>query len=462
MSQSARTPKVLRELDVFISDELDLYLLQFPLRPQKAGVPRIKKARFKPKHNVLELGVDHEVRDRGDSIKMTSTVVANNRSLGIGVLKDGALHITPLQNVIQMRPSVKEMQASYVPPTGLEGVMGGGLEHLKPNPVHVKEEEPKTRLARQSSSNYDEDDDGSEYGPDDENDEGGDNEHEGNEVKDEPLGTRSPVVPLRKENERQQNTRLMSYAHHSESKDGESFNELDVYTQEHPLTGEEFDKLFYNAQNKGGKDVIMSRLKAARDKIAEAEEKIRVERDADRELERKREHDSLEMARQIALRMESKGTLAKSQATLDAEAEAAREKEAKKAKAAARKPRVQVAVKTKKKTADKEKGITANDQEKKKEKAPVKKANAATKSTVSSSSSATTKTRSGSMASTGSKDGTTSNTNTRRKTAPSFPQPAQMLNDIYNTDDTVMDDDGDELVYGREGYRDNEQDEEED
>ena len=96
---------VVRELDVFVTDgkALDMYILQFPLRPLHAPPPDVIEARFKPQHEVLELGVNHGAME--DTMRMLSTKVAQGTNLGVGVLRDNSLHITTVKEVLQLRPS---------------------------------------------------------------------------------------------------------------------------------------------------------------------------------------------------------------------------------------------------------------------------------------------------------------------------------------------------------------------
>jgi len=118
--------EVVRELDVFVSDNIELYLMQFPLRPVHAPHQEINGARWKNKHQILELSLNHPVMQ--EPLKMCSTTVAQGTNLAIGVLKDDALHISPLREVLQMRPSFKDL----LPPArgGEDGgtVSGGAFQ----------------------------------------------------------------------------------------------------------------------------------------------------------------------------------------------------------------------------------------------------------------------------------------------------------------------------------------------
>lgn len=110
--------EVIRELDVYVTDSsLDLFLLQFPLRPIYAEPPHIQAARFKPNHKRIEIeipftssnaamGGDHGLINQ----KFHSATVARGTCLAAAVIRDNAMHITSLQEAMQLRPSFKSMQ----------------------------------------------------------------------------------------------------------------------------------------------------------------------------------------------------------------------------------------------------------------------------------------------------------------------------------------------------------------
>lgn len=108
---------VVRELDVYVTDStLDLFLLQFPLRPIYAEPPLIPAARFKPVHKRIEIEVPFAsnnplVSDHGQiNQKFHSATVARGTCLAAAVIRDNAMHITSIQDVLQLRPSFKSMQ----------------------------------------------------------------------------------------------------------------------------------------------------------------------------------------------------------------------------------------------------------------------------------------------------------------------------------------------------------------
>ena len=109
---------IIREIDVFVTDStLDLFLLQFPLRPIYAEPPHIQAARFKPNHRKIEIEIPFTSSnaamggDHGQiNQKFHSATVARGTCLAAAVIRDNAMHITSLQEAMQLRPSFKSMQ----------------------------------------------------------------------------------------------------------------------------------------------------------------------------------------------------------------------------------------------------------------------------------------------------------------------------------------------------------------
>ena len=102
-SSSSATDEVVREIDVFITDAEGLYCLQYPLRPAHAPPLNLAEGFFKPKHRVLELHAEHRAKHDG-FLKLSSTLVPTRSGLGVGVLNAQGLHISPVAEVLQMRP----------------------------------------------------------------------------------------------------------------------------------------------------------------------------------------------------------------------------------------------------------------------------------------------------------------------------------------------------------------------
>jgi len=91
--------EIVKEIDVFVSDKLDLYLLQLPLKPSYMNEPTIQSARYKPECNKLEI-------EGGIGIpNLQSSNVPKTSNLAFGVLKNDGLHVTPIHEILQLRPS---------------------------------------------------------------------------------------------------------------------------------------------------------------------------------------------------------------------------------------------------------------------------------------------------------------------------------------------------------------------
>lgn len=196
MQYSDDDDEVIRELDVFVTDStLDLFLLQFPLRPQFAGAtipPRFPSARFKKQFKKLEVEIPFESPSSSSSsassfshnkpaIKQTfhSATVARGTCLAAAIIRDNAMHITPLQDVLQMRPLFKSKQG-----TGSWG---------------AKDE--------------------------------ADDDSEGEDVKDLPV---EQVHMKRRETERTQSARTQSYTHMQQQEEGDPWLRLTAYGMETP------------------------------------------------------------------------------------------------------------------------------------------------------------------------------------------------------------------------------------
>lgn len=96
--------EVVKEIDVFVSDKLDLYLLQLPLKPNHMTEPTIQSAKYKPECNKLEI-------EGGVGIpNLQSANVPKTSNLALGVMKANGLHITPIHEVLQLRPSFANLK----------------------------------------------------------------------------------------------------------------------------------------------------------------------------------------------------------------------------------------------------------------------------------------------------------------------------------------------------------------
>ena len=134
MSSSLEDDPIVRSMDLYVHRDVSLNLLQFPLRPAHLdhapmGPVNVEEARIKPKAGLLEV-----VAMQGGKapVKMRSTAVAGDVSLGIGVIKDNSFHITPVEKVMQMRPYFSDIPTDERDDRGEDGLerfkVGGGGE----------------------------------------------------------------------------------------------------------------------------------------------------------------------------------------------------------------------------------------------------------------------------------------------------------------------------------------------
>lgn len=128
---------VVREVPVYLSGHLaqELHVIQYPNRPFYRPYDVPAAARLKPHNKLLELEyalprdsehLDEEAPQhlRLDRIKVQSSYLDPMTTYAIGALRDGALHLTPLAGIFQMRASCEHVDAAPV---------GGALgveEHL--------------------------------------------------------------------------------------------------------------------------------------------------------------------------------------------------------------------------------------------------------------------------------------------------------------------------------------------
>ena len=211
--------EVVRELDVYVTEEdLSLYLLQFPLRPCFANPPEVIDARFKPQHAILELNVNHEAMDA--PLRMLSTKVAQDVRFGVGLLSGESLHITPLSEVLQMRPSFLHLAAPG-----------------KPHSHHQQQ---------QADNGQSDDDDHEDVDDGDSHSHSHRNSHNRNHAESKPALQK--VVLQKMESERMQSARLQSFSYLKSLEDAEVFQKLRTHDIESVESDGQFDKCYYNAK----------------------------------------------------------------------------------------------------------------------------------------------------------------------------------------------------------------------
>jgi hypothetical protein len=193
---------IIRELDVYLTDtDLNLFLLQFPLRPVYVDPPDIVSAKFKPVHKKLELEVplprsylQQMDKDHNSNQAMISSTITQKSSLGVALINDGAMHITPITEVLQMRPSFKELKLGHEI-----------IEDLSDDEDDNKQQKEKPALEQ--------------------------------------------IHMKRKENERAQTARMQSFTYINNKEQNETWQKLSTHTIGDNECNESFDVMYYNYEN---------------------------------------------------------------------------------------------------------------------------------------------------------------------------------------------------------------------
>lgn len=97
-------------------------MLQFPLRPVYSDCPNITAAKFKPNHKSLELQVPFDKSifsadnydNRPTHQKLVSSRMDQKHFLSVAVIRDGEMHITPLQDILQVKPSFENIKSREI------------------------------------------------------------------------------------------------------------------------------------------------------------------------------------------------------------------------------------------------------------------------------------------------------------------------------------------------------------
>lgn len=116
---------VVREVPVYLSDQLaqELHVIQYPNRPFFRPYELPAAARMKSRNKLLELEyflpqhsphIDEDAPRhlRLDRIKVQSSYLDPMTTYAVGALRDGALHLTPLAGIFQMRASSEHADAA--------------------------------------------------------------------------------------------------------------------------------------------------------------------------------------------------------------------------------------------------------------------------------------------------------------------------------------------------------------
>jgi DNA-directed RNA polymerase III subunit RPC5 len=114
--------EVIRELDVYVTEnDINLLLLQFPLRPARIDPPTLSTVNYKPQHKRMEMSIQYpsdiavdrekySSSDITDGQKLLSSTVKQSAFLAVGVIRDNNLHLTAVDDILQMRPSFHDMK----------------------------------------------------------------------------------------------------------------------------------------------------------------------------------------------------------------------------------------------------------------------------------------------------------------------------------------------------------------
>jgi hypothetical protein len=164
--------EVIREIEVQITSELELYLLQFPLKPVYADPLDIKFARYKQLNKKLELDAKYPPNafsasefDLDDKVPVlqnfSSSVIAQGTCLAAGVINNDVMYLTPIKNVLQMRPSFRNFQSkgekfeAIDDDLNTDGQGGGDAEEDGLQQVQLKRKESERAIsARVQSYTY--------------------------------------------------------------------------------------------------------------------------------------------------------------------------------------------------------------------------------------------------------------------------------------------------------------------
>jgi hypothetical protein len=152
--------------------------LQFPTKAVYSDIPDIINAKFKPKHQKLNLDVSLSSKNGHYTQPYTSSKLSQRASLGVGIMNNGSMYVTPLSQILQMRPS---------------------FEHIP------SKKDQEDNINNDDKNDIDEDDD--EY-----------------KKKDQ-----EKVGLQKKESDRSQEARLKSYQYQQTQQDNEPYQKLKIF-----------------------------------------------------------------------------------------------------------------------------------------------------------------------------------------------------------------------------------------
>jgi hypothetical protein len=162
-------------LDVYYNgSDIEALLLQFPITPSYAPGHDFTSARLRPEHRRLELNfaypemvfspdaLEDQFADPQDrEAKLISSRVAQPASLCVGVLSHGSLHLSPVRDILQMRPSLDEwVEERYDDSDDDEADYFGGAvraakkeeRRIELQQVHMARRDPEKTLQSRNTS----------------------------------------------------------------------------------------------------------------------------------------------------------------------------------------------------------------------------------------------------------------------------------------------------------------------
>lgn len=228
---------VVREVPVYLSSKLaqELHVIQYPNRPFYRPYDLPAAARLKSQNKLLELEyalppesphLDEEAPRhlRLDRIKVQSSYLDPMTTYGLGIMHDGALHLTPLAGIYQMRASCDHVDA--VPAEGEEeGMEGVATAETGVGMDEGRGEESETEATKAVGAAV-----------------GG-------------LVKLQHIEYKKRESERAAAARRTSYAFKKQQEEGEAWTELGVHSFESEASQVDYEKMFCTEAEQVGRRI---------------------------------------------------------------------------------------------------------------------------------------------------------------------------------------------------------------
>jgi DNA-directed RNA polymerase-3 subunit RPC5 len=122
-SDSSEEDEVVQRYEVFLSHTLtkNMHVLQYPSRPTSRpyDFKKFKEMTYKPNHKKLDItfeinthsehfNQDTMDEDNKNTFTLTSNAVPLKTNYAVGIIRGNQLQITPLQSILQLRPSTEQ------------------------------------------------------------------------------------------------------------------------------------------------------------------------------------------------------------------------------------------------------------------------------------------------------------------------------------------------------------------